>query len=115
MRRRRGGPQWLAGWYLCRHPSWWRSDPLGLGCYWAKLPERRGERLLPERGPGGRRLLWRHHRPQRWMSRWHGTSSGKSRRQSGCGGGQDTATLEVVREAAGPLIQGQVEGLGAPS
>ena len=29
--------------------------------------------------------------------------------------GQDAATLAVVREAAGPLMQGQVEGLGRPS
>ena len=29
--------------------------------------------------------------------------------------GQDTATLVVVREAAGLLMQGQVEGLGGPS
>ena len=29
--------------------------------------------------------------------------------------GQDAATLVVVREAAGPMTQGQVEGLGAPS
>ena len=29
--------------------------------------------------------------------------------------GQDAATLEVVREAAGPMMWGQVEGLGAPS
>ena len=29
--------------------------------------------------------------------------------------GQDAATLEVVREAAGPMTWGQVEGLGAPS
>ena len=29
--------------------------------------------------------------------------------------GQDAATLEVVREAAGPLMQGQVEGLEVPS
>ena len=29
--------------------------------------------------------------------------------------GQDTATLQVVREAAGPLTQGQVEGLVAHS
>ena len=29
--------------------------------------------------------------------------------------GQDAATLAVVREAAGPMTQGQVEGLGAPS
>ena len=29
--------------------------------------------------------------------------------------GQDAATLEVVREAAGPMMRGQVEGLGAPS
>ena len=29
--------------------------------------------------------------------------------------GQDAATLAVVREAAGPLMQGQVEGLKAPS
>ena len=28
--------------------------------------------------------------------------------------GQDTITLEVVREAAGPLMQGQLEGLGGP-
>ena len=29
--------------------------------------------------------------------------------------GQDAATLEVVREAAGPMMWGQVEGLGVPS
>ena len=29
--------------------------------------------------------------------------------------GADAATLVVVREAAGPLMRGQVEGLGAPS
>ena len=29
--------------------------------------------------------------------------------------GQNAATLEVVREAAGPMMRGQVEGLGAPS
>ena len=29
--------------------------------------------------------------------------------------GQDAATLAVVREAAGPMMRGQVEGLGAPS
>ena len=29
--------------------------------------------------------------------------------------GADAATLAVVREAAGPLTQGQVEGLGALS
>ena len=29
--------------------------------------------------------------------------------------GQDVATLVVVREDAGPLMQGQVEGLGGPS
>ena len=29
--------------------------------------------------------------------------------------GADAATLAVVREAAGPLTQGQVEGLEAPS
>ena len=29
--------------------------------------------------------------------------------------GQDADTLAVVREAAGPLMWGQVEGLGAPS
>ena len=29
--------------------------------------------------------------------------------------GQDAATLAVVREAAGPLTQGQVEGLAGPS
>ena len=29
--------------------------------------------------------------------------------------GQDAGTLAVVREAAGPKTQGQVEGLGAPS
>ena len=29
--------------------------------------------------------------------------------------GADAATLAVVREAAGPLTRGQVEGLGAPS
>ena len=29
--------------------------------------------------------------------------------------GQDAATLAVVREVAGPLMQGQVEGLGTPS
>ena len=29
--------------------------------------------------------------------------------------GQDATTLEVVREAAGPMMWGQVEGLGAPS
>ena len=29
--------------------------------------------------------------------------------------GQDAATLVAVREAAGLLMQGQVEGLGAPS
>ena len=28
--------------------------------------------------------------------------------------GADAATLAVVREAAGPLTRGQVEGLGAP-
>ena len=28
--------------------------------------------------------------------------------------GQDAATLVVVREAAGPLMQGQVEGLVGP-
>ena len=28
--------------------------------------------------------------------------------------GQDAATLAVVREAAGPMTWGQVEGLGAP-
>ena len=29
--------------------------------------------------------------------------------------GADAATLAVVREAAGPLMRGQVEGLEAPS
>ena len=29
--------------------------------------------------------------------------------------GQDAATLVVVREAAGPMMQGQVEGLVGPS
>ena len=29
--------------------------------------------------------------------------------------GQDAATLQVVREATGPLMWGQVEGLEAPS
>ena len=29
--------------------------------------------------------------------------------------GQDAATLQVVREAPGPLMRGQVEGLEAPS
>ena len=29
--------------------------------------------------------------------------------------GQDAATLAVVREAAGPMMWGQVEGLEAPS
>ena len=29
--------------------------------------------------------------------------------------GQDAATLEVVKEAAGPMMRGQIEGLGAPS
>ena len=29
--------------------------------------------------------------------------------------GQDAATLAVVREAAGPMMRGQVEGLEAPS
>ena len=29
--------------------------------------------------------------------------------------GQDAATLEVVKEAVGLMMRGQVEGLGAPS
>ena len=29
--------------------------------------------------------------------------------------GQDAATLAVLREVTGPMMQGQVEGLGTPS
>ena len=72
------------------------------------------ERQLPARGPGGK------HPPYRWnwppqprqTKSWCG-----SPRQKNCGRGsllgERCSTLEVVMEAAGPLLHSQIEGLGA--
>ena len=42
-------------------------------------------------------------------------SSGRRLQRRRCSWGWDTATLVVVREAAGLLMRGQLEGLGGPS
>ena len=49
------------------------------------------------------------------MKRWRGTSRHRKREEEEARRGADAATLVVVREAAGPLMWGQVEGLEAPS
>ena len=114
-RRSRGRPPVAARWGLCRHLSQWRSGPVGPVMLLGQgAQEERWEAPTSEKARGNKHTVEVSPPPEmdEVMARhlqWEEQEEEQARR------GQDAATLVVVREAAGPLMWGQVEGLEGPS